>query len=288
MNRETRAGAAAAVTAFLVWGVSGLFYKWFGAMPTSEILSHRVLWSAVICLGAVAATRRLAPLRAVCRVPRQLALLLVSAAMISINWLLFIWSVGHGHALEASMGYFIYPLVSVLLGAALLGERLNARRIGAVAVVAVGVALQVARLGEVPWIALGLAGSFAAYALLRKVAMAEALVGLTVETVALAPLAAIYLIGQGGGAFAQGEPTMIAMLLSTGPMTALPLLLFAFGARRLRLSTLGLMQYVNPTTQMLVAVLAFGEPFASAHMVTFACIWLGLALYSLDAARPRN
>jgi len=229
---------------------------------------------------AVALTGGMGEVRAVIADRRLLRPLVASSLAIGINWGLFIWAVAHARALEASMGYFIFPLVSVVLARIVLGERMNRRRQAAVGVVALGVGWLVLRGPGVPWLALTLAISFGAYGLLRKTTPVQSLTGLLVETALLAPLAALYLaVAEGGAAPGLGGGT-IGLLALAGPVTAIPLWLFACGARRLKLSTLGLMMYVNPSVQMLLAVFVYGETFTAAHAIAFAAIWVGLALYS--------
>lgn len=276
----TRAGALAAFGAFLCWGLFGLYFKALGTIPAAEVLAHRVLGGALFALVLLAALGGLRDLRPLIADRSVLLRLGASAVAIAVNWGLFVWSVAHGRALEASLGYYIYPLVSVLLGRLLLGEHLSRRQWGAIALVAAGVGWQVSHGSGVPWVALGLAVSFALYGLLRKTIAVPALAGLLVETAWLALPAVAYLLVQGGGEAAQASGGTLALLALAGPVTAVPLALFAYGARRLRLSTIGLMMYMNPTVQMLVAVFALGESFTPAHAVTFAAIWAGVALYA--------
>lgn len=246
------------------------------------MLAHRVAWSAVLTALLVIFSGKTGQLAEVLTDRRRLAGLAGSATCISLNWVAFIWAVGNGHALDASLGYFLYPLCAVVLGAALLGERLTGRQKAAVALVCVGVGVLAAGLGRVPWLVLAFPSTFGLYALLRKVVAVDALVGLAVETLLLFPLAILFLVSRpDGGALLAGGPSTSLLLVASGPVTAIPLILFAYGARRLRLSTLGLIQYINPTIQMAIAVLAFGEAFNSTHAVTFACIWAGLVLYSV-------
>lgn len=277
---SARAGALAAFGAFLCWGLFGLYFKALGALPAAEVLAHRVLGGAVfaaLLLAALGGMRELRPLLA----DRSALLRLgASAVAIAVNWGVFVWAVAHGRALEASLGYYIYPLVSVVMGRVFLGEHLSGRQKAAVALVGVGVLWQVSHGDGVPWLALTLAVSFGAYGLLRKTIAVPALAGLLVETVWLMPLAALYLLVMGGGEALGAGAGTLALLALAGPVTAVPLALFAYGARRLRLSTIGLMMYMNPTVQMLVAVFALGETFTSAHAVTFAAIWAGVALYA--------
>jgi chloramphenicol-sensitive protein RarD len=208
--------------------------------------------------------------------------------LIAINWLVYIFSVAHARMLESSLGYYINPLLSVLLGVVLLGERLSPLMKGAVVAAAAGVPWLAVNLGQLPWISLAVALSFGLYGLLRKIAPVGALVGLTVETILLAPLAGGYLLWEarrGSSAFLHGGPTMTTLLLLAGPLTAIPLLCFAAAARRLPLSTIGFLQYVSPTLQFLLAVFVYGEPFDRGRAGAFACIWVAVAIFALDSVR---
>ncbi|MBC7908346.1 MAG: EamA family transporter RarD [Rhodospirillaceae bacterium] len=275
-----RTGALAALGAFLCWGVFGIYFKALGEIPALEVLAHRVLGGTVFALALQAALGGVGEIRRVFRSRRLVLGLTASALAIVVNWGAFIWAVTHGRALEGSLGYFIYPLMSVLFARVFLGEHMSLRQGAAIALVALGVGWQVWRGDGVPWLALVVAVSFCAYGLLRKAIPVQALSGLFVETVLLAPLAVAYLVWDGGGVAPQVSGGTQVLLAAAGPVTAVPLVLFAMGARRLRASTLGLMMYVNPTIQMLVAVFLFGEAFTAAHGVTFAAIWCGLVLYS--------
>lgn len=286
MMQQSRAGALAAFGAFLCWGLFGLYFKALGALPAAEVLAHRVLGGAVFAVLLLAVLGGMRELRPLLADRSALLRLGASAVAIAVNWGVFVWAVAHGRALEASLGYYIYPLVSVLMGRVLLGEHLSRRQVLAVLLVSLGVLWQVSHGDGVPWLALTLAVSFGAYGLLRKTIAVPALAGLLVETVWLAPLAALYLLVMGGGAAPDAGAGTLALLALAGPVTAVPLALFAFGARRLRLSTIGLMMYMNPTVQMLVAVFALGETFTSAHAVTFAAIWAGVALYAWPRRMP--
>ncbi len=277
---HSRSGALAAVGAFLLWGVFGLYFKALGAVPAPEVLAHRILGGALFAALLMAVFGGFAEARALLADRSRLWRLGASALAIAVNWGVFVWSVAHGRALEASLGYYIYPLVSVVLGRVLLGETMTRRQGLAVLLVAAGVSWQASHGDGVPWLALVLAVSFGAYGLLRKTIAVPALAGLLVETVWLAPLALAYLLLMGGGAAPGLGGDILALLALAGPVTAVPLALFAFGARRLKLSTIGLMMYMNPTMQMLVAVFALGETFTPAHAVTFAAIWAGVALYA--------
>lgn len=287
MNTATneRAGALAALGAFLMWGVFGIYFKALGEVPALEVLAHRILGGAVFALALQAGLGGVGDIVRVLGSRRLVLGLAASALAIVVNWGCFIWAVTHGRALEGSLGYFIYPLMSVLFARVFLGERLSFRQGAAVALVAVGVGWQIWRGDGVPWLALVVAVSFCAYGLLRRAIPVQALSGLFVETVLLVPLALAYLVWQGGGVVPSLSGGIQALIAVAGPVTAVPLALFAYGARRLKVSTLGLMMYLNPTVQMLVAVFVFGEAFTAAHGVTFAAIWCGLVLYSWPRAR---
>jgi chloramphenicol-sensitive protein RarD len=284
---ERARGVAYAVATYLAWGLLPLYFKALRAVPAVEVLAHRVVWSLLL-LAAILAARSGA--RGFAAPFRKLPVLAVSTVLIATNWLVYIWAVQSGRVLEASLGYFVNPLVNVLLGVAFLGEALSGRQRAAVALAAAGVAVLVARAGTVPWIALALAASFGLYGLLRKRAAIEPLGGLLVETALLAPPALAYLAwraGTGAGAFGSAPRTTL-LLAAAGPITALPLVAFGLAVHRLRLSTLGLVQYLAPTGQFLLAVLLYREPFGAAHAAAFALIWSSLALYSWDAlARAR-
>lgn len=286
MNDPARAGAFAALAAFLCWGVFGIYFKALAHVPAPEVLAHRILGGALFALLFQLAWGRLGEIRAALRDAKVRRGLMWSSLAIAVNWGFYIWAVANGRALEASLGYFIFPLVSVALARLLLKESLSRRQGAAVALAALGVVWLVVGGAGLPWVALVLAFSFGSYGVLRKTIVVGAMAGLFVEAALLAPLAAGYLLWRGGaGVVFTGDAATIALIAVAGPLTAIPLALFAYGARRLRLSTLGLMMYVNPTVQMLVAVFVFGEVFTTAHAVAFSAIWLGLALYSWPARR---
>jgi chloramphenicol-sensitive protein RarD len=253
-------------------------------VPAVEVLAHRVVWSLVLLAALLAARGGPGAFRAPFR-REKLPLLAVTTALISTNWLVYIWAVQVGRVLEASLGYFVNPLVNVLLGVAFLGESLSRRQRLAVALAGLGVAVLVVRAGTFPWISLVLAVSFGLYGLLRKRAGVDAVGGLLAETALLAPLA-LALLGAraaaGEGAFGT-EARLTLLLAAAGVITALPLVWFTLAVHRLRLSTMGLVQYVAPSSQFLLAVLLYREPFGRAHAAAFACIWASLAIYSWDA-----
>jgi chloramphenicol-sensitive protein RarD len=288
LARDQPSGVAFAAAAYLLWGLFPLYFKAVSAIPAPEMLAHRIVWSLLFLASLTAIRRAWGPVRRALGRPRLLATLALSAALIAVNWGLFIWAVAAGRVLECSLGYFITPLFSVLLGVFVLHERLRPLQWLAVALAAAGVGWQVASFGTVPWVALTLAATFGSYGLVRKTMPVDAVSGLVIEAMLLAPPALaglLWLEVQGGGAFVSAGWRLDVLIALSGPITALPLILFVAGARRIRLSTVGLLQYVTPTCHLLLAVLVFGEPFAWASVVVFLCIWAALAVYTGDMLR---
>jgi chloramphenicol-sensitive protein RarD len=276
----SRLGALAALGAFVSWGVFGLYFHALGSLPAAEVMAHRAIGTTLFSAVLLGLMGRLTTLRPILANRRNLLGLAASAFAIGANWGAFIWAAANGRALEASLGYFIYPLVSVLLARVILGERLSVRQSAAVGLAALGVGWLVAQGAGIPWVALVLAVSMGAYGLLRKTIDVPALAGLTVETGWMVPPALAYLAWTGGGEVGQADGQTIGLLALAGPITAIPLVLFAVGARRLRLATLGMLFYLNPTVQMAMAVLVLDEPFTTSHAIAFPVIWAALALYS--------
>jgi len=283
-----RKGLFAAIGAYVIWGVFPIYWYWLRDVPSLQIISHRIVWCAVFVVGWLLLSdglRWLQPLRAR---PRVLGLLLVTSVLISANWGIYIWAVTHGRVVDASLGYFINPLVNVLLAVLVLRERLTATQWTAVAIAAAGVLWLAFLHGEPPWIALALATTFAAYGLIRKLAHVDAVPGLAVESlVLLLPALAWLTLAEAGGrgAFGHGDGLREAMLVFGGALTALPLVGFAYGAKRIPYSLVGFLQYISPTLQLLTGVLLLGEAFVATEAVGFACIWLALALYAFDGWR---
>lgn len=280
---EHSIGLAAALGAFMAWGLAPVYFKFLGHVGADEIIAHRVLWS-VAFLGVVLVLRhgRSLPAR-LAIAPRTLAVLLLSGSLIVINWLVFIYAVNSDRVLSTSLGYFINPLVTVLFGMLFFRERLAPLQLIGVGIAALGTLYMTVRVGQFPWIALGLALTFALYSVLRKVLDVGPMVGLFWETLLMAPLALLWLVwlsGQGDLAFDPSDPGFGLLLAGTGLVTVVPLLLFAAGVRRLPLSTIGIMQYLAPTITFILAVFVYMEPFSIDHAVTFACIWIGLFLFS--------
>ncbi|HVP68466.1 MAG TPA: EamA family transporter RarD [Anaeromyxobacteraceae bacterium] len=290
-RNEPAVGVAYAAAAYLTWGAFPIYFHALGGVPAPQVLAHRILWSTLFLVLLVTARQGWREVVPELRVPGTVPALGASATLIAANWLIYIWSVNSGHVLDASLGYFVNPLVMVVLGVVVQRDHLTRLQAAAVSVAALGVLLLVAWGHRVPWIALGLATTFGLYGLVRKRVRVSAVAGLLCEVALLAPLAALYLAwvaSRGENAFGSGIRVTV-LLAASGVVTAIPLIWFALGVQRLRLSTVGLLQYLNPTTQFLIAVFAFGEPFTRANAVAFACIWASLALYTADAlARGRR
>jgi chloramphenicol-sensitive protein RarD len=268
------------------------FYFWaVASVPPAELLAHRIVWCALLLAGVLTALGRWRDLAGCLRTGRTTALLLVSALLIATNWLVYIYGVWTQRILQTSLGYFVNPLFSVLLGMVFFRERLRPGQWAAVTLAAAGLAHQVVAAGELPWIALVLAGSFGLYGLIRKAAPVDGLVGLTVETLMLLP-AAVACLGwwawAGTSSFGKGEATVDGLLLLSGVVTAVPLLCFGQAARGLRLSTLGFLQYLAPSVQFLLAVSLFGEPFRQQQQITFGCTWAALAVFTAESVLARR
>ncbi len=285
------AGLVSAFFAFAIWGLFPLYFQFIAQVPPLEVVLQRSVWSLLVVLAILAWQGRWAWLGESLRQPRRLALFSCSALLLWCNWLVYVFAAQNGHVVEASLGYFINPLVNVVLGVWVLGERLRRAQWAAVALALAGVLWLTFAAGRLPWIALTLAGSFGLYGLLRKTATLGALEGLALENLLLAPIvvpALAWWTFSHEGVLAHGPPSLIAWLLLSGPLTAAPLLLFAAAARRLPLATLGLVQYLSPTLQFILGVWVFHEPFDHHRLLGFVLIWLGLALVSAEALGLRS
>lgn len=288
---ESTIGALGALGAYTLWGVFPIYFKMVAHVPPGEILASRIVWSLVIMAVVILVRRRYHMVRAALTDRRQLLGLTVSAFLISLNWLTFIYAIQSDQALQASLGYYINPLISVMLGMVFLSERLRPRQGVAFAFAVFGVLYLTWQGGVFPWISLTLAISFGLYGLVRKSLMVGAQSGLLIETLVLSPLALIYLASlanSGAMQFLHVDRATDGLLLLSGVVTTLPILLFTFAAQRLRLSTLGFLQYINPTMQFVLAVFLFREPMSSAHLVAFGFIWTALALYSYDTLQTER
>lgn len=284
-------GLVYALLAFVMWGLFPLYFHALSAVPSIEVLAHRIVWSALLLAGWAAWRGRLGPVLDEFRKPRRLAYYALTTLLISANWWIFIWAVQNGRVLEGSLGYYINPLVNVVLGVVFLHERLNGRQWLSIAIAAAGVLWLIAAKGIVPWVSLALALSFGSYGLIRKMAGFDAMLGLTVETLLLAPLALAGLawwMYTGQASLGHRGGTTDVLLLIAGLVTVAPLLCFLEAGLRLKLATLGIVQYITPTMQFFLGVFVFGEHFDPERGITFALIWLALAIYTLDALRQHR
>lgn len=286
---EAVKGVTFGLTAYVMWGCFPLYFALFEGVPAGEVLIHRIVWSCVFLIAVISLLRRWTPVVAALKAPRRLLRVLICAVLIAINWGLYIYAVESRQVLQASLGYFLTPLVNVALGILVLRETMARLQLVALGLASLAIMIQFATLGELPWISLMLAMSFGSYGLFRKQVPLDGLSGLFVETLLLLPLALLaltWLSVQGVSHFLVDLP-MSVLLMSCGVATALPLLAFAGAARRLRLSTLGFLMYINPSMQFLIALTIFGEPLGTVQLVTFLMIWLGLALYSWSSWQSR-
>ncbi|MEH6402320.1 MAG: EamA family transporter RarD [Sneathiella sp.] len=289
-------GLLAAFGAFCLWGVIPVYFKQLGDVPPIEIIAHRIIWSLAFVVAIVLVTKRVPHVLNVFKNRKTMLVFCASTVLIAINWTTFIWAITNDRILEASLGYYINPLVNVLLGFVFLGERLNRMQTVAVGLATFAVILLTINTGGLPWVSLVLAFSFGLYGLLRKMVRVESVVGLTVETSLLFPLSLGYIVylvitgdisnGSSPGQFY--DFNKLLLLMGTGLVTAIPLILFAMGAQRLKLGTVGLLQYIAPTIQVVLAVYIYNEPVSQSQLIAFGLIWIGLFIYSWDGFRNRN
>ena len=276
-------GALYALLAFGIWGLYPLYLRELASVSSLEIVLHRSAWSLVFLLGVLAVLRRWAWLGELMKSPRQMLMPLASGLLLALNWLLYVYAVQSAQVVEASLGYFINPLISVCRGVVVLRERLKRIQWVAVAFAAAGVMWLTWHTGRLPWLGLALAATFAVYGLLRKTSVLGPLEGLTLETLLIAPVVLpwlVWLTATGTGSLATASPLLMFWLVLAGPLTAVPLMLFAAAARRLKLATVGLFQYLSPSLQLAIGVALFGEPFDGQRLAGFVLIWTGLAVYT--------
>lgn len=287
---EARNGVLAALLAYSAWGFLPLLFRELHSVNSVMIVAERTVWSLVLLSIILIFTKGYGEVRALFADRRRATITLVSAVLLAANWLLYVWAVESGQVLEASFGYFINPLVNVVMGMVLLGERQNKLQTISIVIATIGIGIQALGLGNVPYVALGLALTFGFYGYFRKTAQLGPASGLFAETVMLAPFALAYVIFNIAttGIGAHGDPYLMFMLILTGPATAIPLLLFAFAVRRLRLTTIGMFQYIAPSIQFLVAIFLFGEHLNGLRLFSFALIWLSLMVFSYDSFRRRG
>jgi chloramphenicol-sensitive protein RarD len=287
-RQEQKKGVLLALSAFIMWGIAPIYFKQLIDVGALEILTQRIIWAVIFLIIISLLSSQLHKTIAILKQPKQLALLSISACLLGFNWGLFIWSVNNGHMLEASLGYYINPLINVLMGYLFLSERLRKRQGLAVALALAGVLIQLISFGSVPYIALSLAVCFATYGLLHKKNHIEAIPGLLIEALILLPLALLYWIfmepsdtsNMGGNS----TPTNL-LLISAGIVTTLPLLCFTGAVKRLQYSTIGFIQYIGPSLMFILAVQLYGETLGLKETITFGCIWLALLVFSWDSIR---
>ncbi len=282
-DAKARRGFTLALLAYLLWGMLPFYMKWVAHLPLTEVVAHRIIWSVPIAAMVLIIMGRTADFKAALRSRRMLGMAALTAALITLNWSIYVWAIATDRTVETALGYYINPLVNVVVGALLLGERLGKLQIVAVLLAALAVTILTIEQGKLPWVSLSLAFSFAAYGFFRKTLPIGPSQGFLLEVLLLSIPAIGYVIwlqATGQGHFLTGAEGDTALLLGCGPVTAVPLLLFAFGARLLRLSTIGLMQYIAPTIVFLIAVFVFNEPFGQVQAIAFALIWAALALYT--------
>ena len=280
---KARRGFLLALGAYLLWGVLPFYMKAVAHLPLAEVIAHRIVWSGPIAAAVLVWAGRTADFKAAIRSPRTIAMAALTAALISVNWGIYVWAIAVDRTVETALGYYINPLVVVVVGAVLLGEKLDRLQIAAVALATVAVTVLTIEGGKLPWVSLALAFSFAAYGFFRKTLPIGPSQGFLLEVLLLSVPALgyiVYLIATGQDHIVSSTGTDTALLIGCGPVTSVPLLLFAFGAKLLRLSTIGIMQYIAPTMVFLIAVLIFDEPFGTAQAIAFALIWTALAMYS--------
>lgn len=287
MSSETRLGFTTAFGAYLIWGFLPLYFKILGHIEPELMLAHRIVWSVPTGLILLGIAGQLPALKAVFNW-RTALWLAVSAVLIAANWLIYIWAVGQERVLEASFGYYINPLITVAIGAMFFAERLSLTQWSAVAFAGCGVVIMGIALGAVPIVALFLCFSFAGYSVIRKIVKVDGRAGFVIEAAMLFPFALIWMLnfaGDGGAVWGRGDARDVGLLLLSGPLTAFPLILFALAAKRLTLATIGMMQYIGPTLQFLLALIVFGEVFGPTHGIAFALIWLAVIVFSRDGWR---
>ncbi|QUM74848.1 EamA family transporter RarD [Moritella sp. 24] len=287
-NNDTKHGVIFAILAYVMWGLAPLYFKQLHEVPAYEILAHRALWSCIFVAVLVSLFKFWPMVKSVLSTPKNIFLLLCTSLLISINWLTYIWAVNNGHLLDASLGYFINPIINVLLGMVFLSEKLRKLQWVAILLAIVGILIQVISLGYLPWVALVLSCSFGFYGLMRKKLKLNPLVGLFIETMIMLPVAAIYLFLIADSAtadLASNSMSLNLLLISAAFVTTIPLLCFNHAAVRLPLSTLGFFQYIGPTLLFIMGVTLFDEAINTETLMTFAFIWAGLVLFSVDGIK---
>ncbi|QHE51260.1 EamA family transporter RarD [Pontibacillus sp. HMF3514] len=290
-QQEYKLGVLYTAGAYVLWGILPLYWKMVQVVPAAEILAHRIVWSFLFMLGIVFFTKNWSKFKAECKDivkhKKKLIGITLASIMISINWVTYIWGVNSDHVVQASLGYYINPLVSIVLGMIVLKEKLTKVQYVSFFLAALGVGNLIYHFHQVPWVAIFLALSFGMYGLLKKTVKLSAMFGLTIETMIVTPVALLFLANThwGGGGSLTISPLVTWLLIGAGVMTAIPLLLFASGAQRVPLSMVGFLQYIAPTIMLLFGVFLYGEPFTNVHLVSFTLIWTALLLYTISKTR---
>lgn len=288
MQTEKAKGIIYAVAAYALWGVLPLYWKLIDSVLSIEILAHRIIWAFVFVLALIAFTKQWQELKKIAADKKQLFYTFISSALVTFNWGLYIWAVNSDRIVDASFGYYINPLIVVVLGIVFFKERLDGWKTTALAAASIGVIVLTAQYGRVPWVSLGLAISFGLYGAMKKMVKANSITGLALETAMAAPIALIYIATRefsGQGAFGTESAAVILLLMGAGAVTAIPLLLFAKGARRIPLSALGFTQYISPTISLFIGIVIYNESFSLVRIISFGLIWTGLAIYSISLFR---
>jgi chloramphenicol-sensitive protein RarD len=289
---EYQIGVISAAWSYLIWGLLPIYWKLVDVVSSEEILANRVVWSFVFMIVLLALTKKISRLKDTLQQlwtnKKQLVALILASLLISCNWFVYIWAVNSDHMIEASLGYYINPLVSVLLGLIILKEKLNIPQIASLVLATIGVLVLTLNYGSFPWISITLAVSFGLYGLAKKMIKLDSAIGLTLETMIVTPLGVIYmfyLVVQGNSSFFAISPTIDLLLIGAGAATATPLLFFAIGAQKIPLSTLGFLQYIAPTISLILGVFVYGEHFSKSHLLAFVFIWSALTIYSVSKTK---
>lgn len=291
LTKERKAGMVSATAAYLIWGILPLYWKLVESVPAHEVLAHRIIWSFVFMVLLLVITSNISHITgSISEIlkPKKLGGIFISSLLISVNWFIYIWAVNHDHIIETSLGYYINPLISVLLGIVVLKEKLTFWQIVSFVLAALGVINMTYHFGSVPWVALLLAASFGLYGLSKKLVKMGAIDGITWETLMITPFALGFLIythNSGGGALGTQPLSIVALLIGAGVVSAVPLILFARGATRLPLSVIGFLQYIAPTIALIIGIFVYHEDFTPVHLVSFLCIWTALTIFSLSHNR---
>lgn len=285
MDNERTAGVMYAIAAYMLWGILPIYWKLINSIFSIEILANRIVWAFVFTIVIIGVTKQWEELRRIAKDKKQMFYIFIASILIAVNWGLYIWAVNSDRIVDASLGYYINPLFAVALGVMIFKEKINLWQGIALSTAFIGVIIKTMQYGKIPWISLGLAISFGLYGAMKKLVRTNSIVGLTLETIMITPIAAAYIAWRqfsGVGAFGREGALVILLLIGSGAVTAVPLLLFSSGARRLPLSVIGLTQYISPTISLLIGIFVYHEGFTNIDMISFCFIWAALAIYSFS------